>query len=201
MPPGIGILAGMFTKYFSFYSLAACVAAAVVGIGLFLVPMESAQGQFSGSGMSTVTQVDLDSFSFVGAGELRMSLSISHGSVFIIPVFYWSGIYGNAAYWAWKSIDGDREDYFGRFVSLGPAQVKSYYYPGNRGDYYVCRFGPNDWDVSTPSVDESAGWVEVWVWTGTATSSPSAYVYDSDGNFYYVDLSIDGYVISGPSLD
>ena len=36
-------------------------------------------------------------------------------------------------------------------------------------------------------------WIELWVWMGDDDSQPSAYVYDSDGNFYYVDLYVDGY--------
>ena len=208
----IGILAGMSKNIFGFNWLAACVAAvvseskkavsavaaAVVGIGLFLAPMEKAQAQ--GHRLGTVTQVDLDSFSFIVAGDLDMSISFDFGSAFA-PVFHWSGIYWGDSGWTWKSIDGGLENFLAGYVSVLPFQVTPYYYPGSRSDYYVCRFGPVGPVGSGLSIDESAGWVEVWVWTGTATHSPSAYVYDSDGNSYDVDLAIDGYVISGPSLD
>ena len=146
----------MLTKFFGFYSLAACVAAAVVGIELFVAPMESAQGQLSGSGMITVTEVDLDSFSFVSAGELNMSLSVS-GSYSRIPVFLWSGIYGDDDFWNWLSVTGTREDIELSRAVLGPAQLSPYYYPGNRGDYYVCRFGSLDLDAADSgsfSIDE-----------------------------------------------
>ena len=169
------------------------MAAAVVGVGLLCLPIESVQGQ----SVSTVTQVDLDSFSFISAGELRMSLSVS-GSFSRIPLFFWSGIYGVFEDWSWVSVTGSSEDIRKNRLALGTAQLQPYYYPGNRGDYYVCRFGYFDEGFS---IDEDSGWVEVWVCTGSANSSPSAYVYDSDGNFYYVDLAIDGYVISGPSVD
>ena len=119
------------------------MAAAVVGIGLFLAPVNQAQAQFSGSGIATVTQVDLDSFSFVVEGKLNMSLSFDFGSVFV-PVFHWSGIYGWPGFWVWKSVDGDIEDRW--LTSVVPAQNTSYFYHGNRSDYYVCRFGPVDWE-------------------------------------------------------
>ena len=205
---------GMATNLFGFNWLTVCVAAvvseskkavsavaaAVVGVGLLCSPIESVQAQssgFSGSGMWTVTQVDLDSFSFVSAGELNMTLSFSYGAQ-IVPKFYWSGIYRNLlGGWYWLSVGVDDHLY----TSVVPGQNTPYYYPGSRSDYYVCRLGPIDWDASGLPIDEDEGWIEVWVYTGSATSDPSAYVYDSDGNFYYVDLAIDGYVISGPSLD
>ena len=207
----------MTNLFFGFYSLAACVAAAVsqskkavsaaaavvVGIGLLTAPIDSAHGQFSGSGLTTVSQVNLSDFSFGSADGLVMSLYLNYGTV-AFHTFYWSGIYGNAGDWTWISVDGDDQD-FSTYRASFAAQQDYYYYPGNRSDYYVCRFGLPDFDAPTRSgdfpIDEDSGWVEVWVWTGTATYSPSAYVYDSDGNFYYVDLAIDGYVISGPSLD
>ena len=220
----IGILAGMATHFYGFNWLAACVAAvvseskkavsavaaAVVGIGLFLAPMEKAQAQLSGSGMATVSQVNLSEFSFGSADDLVMSLYLVYGSgmTVVLDTFYWSGIYGDDEDWSWISVTGTREDF--RTYRASHFPVQTYYYPGNRSDYYVCRFGYVDFDapvgggVSGYPIDEDLGWVEVWVWTGNGgygSSGPSAYVYDSDGNFYYVDLSIDGYVISGPSLD
>ena len=203
----------MLSHFYGFNWLTVCVAAvvsgfkkavsaaaaAVVGVGLLCSPIESAQAQ---SGIPTVTEVDLDSFSFITAGPLVMSLSLENTSFRTrIPIFHWSGIYGDAVdEWDWLSVTGSPEDWRYARSNLGPAQL-SYYYPGNRGDYYVCRFGYLDTDSDDLLIDEDEGWVEVWVYTGSATSDPSAYVYDSDGGFYYVDLAIDGYVISGPSLD
>ena len=192
----------MYTKFFGFKLLAVCVAAAVVGIGLFLAPMEKAQGQFSGSGIATVPEVDLDSFSFIVAGDLDMSISFDFGSAFA-PVFHWSGIYWLGNDWGWVSVDGGFEDFRDGRATVLPFRTESYYYPGSRSDYYVCRFGYVD-DSGGLSIDEDSGWVEVWVWTGYGgygSSGPSAWVYDSDGNRYDVDLAIGGYVISGPSLD
>ena len=206
----------MLSHFYGFNWLMVCVAAvvsgfkkavsasaaAVVGIGLFLAPMDQVQAQsnqFTGSGMWTVTQVDLDSFSFVVEGSLSMSLSLSYGAQ-IVPWFHWSGIYGWPGFAIWELVDAGLKKHRSYITSV-PTQSNNYFYPGNRSDYYVCKFGPIDWDAPGPFIDEDEGWVEVWVYTGSATSDPSAYVYDSDGGSYAVDLAIDGYVISGPSLD
>lgn len=46
-------------------------------------------------------------------------------------------------------------------------------------------------------VCSASEWIELWVWLGDddglVGSNPYAYVYDSKGNFYYVDIYIDGY--------
>ena len=164
----------MSSFYFRFYSLSAvvaaavsqskkavsAVAAAVVGIGLFLAPMESVQAQ---SGVSTVTQVNLSSFSFDSADDLVMSLYLNYGTV-ALHTYYWSGIYGDAGFWSWISVDGDDED----FRTLRAWHVPSqhwYYYPGNRSDYYVCRVGLSDFDAPSVGgfrIDEDSPWVEVW---------------------------------------
>lgn len=118
--------------------------------------------------------------------------------------FFGRGFRGTLTRWSWVSVDGERQDLMMVTLSRVPSQIEAYYYPGNRSDYYVCRFGALDLhaaDAGSFPIDEDLGWVEVWVYTGSSTSSPFAYVYDSDGNFYYVDLAIDGYVVSGPSTE
>ena len=61
--------------------------------------------------MPEVTQVDLDSFSFITAGPLRMSLFVDNfpNSLLLLPKFYWSGIYTsllNPLGWEWLSVAG-----------------------------------------------------------------------------------------------
>lgn len=48
----------------------------------------------------------------------------------------------------------------------------------------------------TGDMDKSFGWVEVWFYTGYYYQNgeyvpPCAFVSDSDGNFYEVDLTIE----------
>lgn len=81
--------------------------------------------------------------------------------------------------------------------------VGEFYHPANLWEYYICKIAAKNPDGE---MDESFGWVEVWFFTGEYYTNgkyvpPCAYVSDSEGNFYEVDLSIDGYVISGPSAE
>ncbi len=50
----------LYTKYFSIDGLAAVVASAVVGIGLFMAPVESAQANHGQSSVPTVNSVSLN---------------------------------------------------------------------------------------------------------------------------------------------
>ena len=146
--------------------------------------------------------MDLNSFSFVSSAEFRVTLSLENTSFRSrLPIFHWSGIYSIGNLWSRLSVTGSAADVRANRVALGPSQIQTYFYPGSRSDYYVCRFGYLDLDADDFSIHEPLGWVEVWGYPGSANSSPSASVYDSDGNSYDVDLAIDGYVISGPSLD
>ena len=63
------------------------------------------------------------------------------------------------------------------------------------GDYVVVRLRPRiGWSPTLNRfVHSPSEWVEIWLWLGNSGSEPSAYVYDSEGNFYYVDLYVDGY--------
>ena len=59
---------------------------------------------------------------------------------------------------------------------------------------YVCKIVAKK--PGTTKMDKSFGWVEVWFFTGYYYQNgyydpPSAYVYDSEGNFYEVDLTIE----------
>ena len=42
-------------------------------------------------------------------------------------------------------------------------------------------------------VYSSSEWVEIWLWLGNDDWEPSAFVYDSEGNFYHVGLYVDDY--------
>ena len=168
----------MSNIFHSIYSLAACVAAAVsqskkavsaaaaaiVGIGLFLAPMESAQTNHGQSTVPTVLSVDIDSVTGGYSLEWMNAYLWPNGhcgvinSQSVFPVVLYGG---------------------------GYLQVNLYPFVGRTSDGRpVC---------------STSKWIEFWVWLGTYEYGPYAYAYDSDGNFYYVDLYLDGYWISsGP---
>ena len=160
----------MSNIFHSIYSLAACVAAvvseskkavsavaaAVVGIGLFLAPMEKAQANHGQSNVPIVFSVDIDtdaeSVSWeMSFGWLNGYCRVVHPQAVSSPVIYAGG-------------------YF---------QVTLYPYLGRTSDGRpVCL---------------ASKWIEIWVWMGNDDSETAAYVYDSDGNSYDVDLYVDGY--------
>ena len=67
-------------------------------------------------------------------------------------------------------------------------------------EYYICKIiGHGDGrHVSDPPLDhEDAKWAEVWFWPGDAAPEggwhePQAWVYDSDGNEYWVPVTMNG---------
>ena len=135
------------------------VAAAVVGIGLFTAPMESAQGQgFASVPIIFSVDIDCDSDDFV----VSWTLSTNRWP---------DGHFSNVSY-----LDG------------------CFY----EGGYTIVTLVPAIWNGTRWVPDFDAGqWIQIWVWMGedddSIDGSHSAYVYDSEGNFYYVDLYIDDY--------
>ena len=179
---GIGTLTGMFPKSFGFNWLTVCVAAAVseskkavsaaaavVGIGLFLAPMDQAQGQhFDGDlgGVPVVKWVDIsgcfddDPSSYSISWDVNISDYWSDG-VFIRRYFPSSCLY--------------------------------------EGDYVYVKFSRAVWSSSLNRfVPSSSEWVELWVWMGSDDLEPYAYVYDSEGGRYETCFYIDEYHWSGP---
>ena len=111
---------------------------------------------------------------------------------------YWDPITFEGPFWVWKNA----EDYdFETVVNLippvhsdDPEHNGNYYYPTFRYDYYICKIVAED--PETGEMDKSFGWIEVWFYTGYYYQNgyyepPHAYVYDSEGNFYEVDLTIE----------
>ena len=166
----------MVTHFYGFNWLAACVAAvvsgskkavsaaaaAVVGIGLFLAPMESVQANH---------------------GDIPVVLSVSLDNCFtpspFDDVFDWklSGLFDN-----WP---------LGYIAIVKNAPVGCIY----DDEYVVVRLSRNlGWSPQLNRfVPSPTDWVEIWFWLGNDDFEPSAYVYDSEGNSYYVDLYVDGY--------
>ena len=69
------------------------------------------KGNSLGRAWSPLHHVDLNSFSFISDGELKMTLFVDNfpNSLLSLPKFYWSGIYTsllNPLGWEWLSVAG-----------------------------------------------------------------------------------------------
>ena len=138
------------------------MAAAVVGIGLFLAPMESAQANH---------------------GDIPVVLSVILDNCFtpLQPVFDWklSGLFDN-----WPL------GYIALVKNIPPSGFCIY-----DDEYVVVRLKRVlGWSPTLQRhVTSPSEWVEIWFWLGNDDFEPSAWVEDSEGNYYYVDLYVDGY--------
>ena len=179
----------MLTRFVGFNWLAVCVAAvvseskkavsataaAVVGVGLLCSPIESVQGQ-SSKEPATVNFVNLQ---------------------FVDDYYYFGGTL--------ESVDVDITD-FGSWLDATKVQYSIYVESG----YAVVTFNPVWPKLNiSPLVHEERddGWVEILVWLGDYFDFPSgspgtwdAYVYDSTGACYEVDLFVEGVWVNGPGL-
>ena len=172
---GIGILAGMITHFYGFNWLAACVAAAVseskkavsavaaavVGIGLFLAPMEKAQANHGD--IPVVLSVDV-----VGCWD-------DDPDDFVVD-WVLSGLIDN-----WPA----------GYISQTIHTSNGCLYEGGYTVIKLHRFVR--WLSDGRPVVSRSDWIEIWVWMGNDNSEPAAWVEDSEGNSYDVDLYVDGY--------
>ena len=176
---------------------ASTAAAIVGGIGLLAAPMEQAEAD-----VPIVSEVKLTGWSFSSDSKFDMEVvhSAGYGTQWNRPKYCWSGIYDFS--WiplGWSWINAEDYSYFrGSELNYHTGSSKTkrkYFHPANRWDYYICKIAPFNW--RTLDVDTSLGWVEVWFYTGDyyfwtdSYAPPSAYVYDSEGNWYYPTLTIE----------
>ena len=138
------------------------VAAAVVGIGLFLAPIDSAQANH---------------------GDIPVVLSVSLDDCFtpFQPTFNWK-LSGVSDHWPLGYVTIAK--------NIPPSGFCLY-----DDDYVVVRLSRNlGWSPQLNSfVPSPSEWVEIWFWLGNDDFEPSAWVEDSEGNYYYVDLYVDDY--------
>ena len=177
---------------------ASTAAAVLAGIDLLAAPMEQqAQAQ------SDLPEVILWDWDIMTSGEFDIEVVHSGGSgtAWVWPKYCWSGGYkkvprswGPSVRW----INAEDYDYFDGIDdgvhSNDPSHKDEYYHPAFRYDYYICKIVAKN--PATGEMDKSFGWVEVWFYTGEYYTNgeyipPSAYVYDSEGNFYEVDLTLE----------
>ena len=174
---------------------ASAAAAILAGIGLLALPMEQTQAQ------SAVPEVILQDWDIMTSDEFEMEVVNSSGSEDWLDVKYcWSGIYKvplDEDERGWKWINAEDYSYLDDaekgYHSSNPWQY-DYYFPAFRYDYYICKMVL--YNPKTKNYDTSLGWVEVWFFTGEYYTNgdyepPSAFVSDSDVNFYEVDITIE----------
>ena len=190
----------MFTKVYGFNWLAVCVAAvvsqskkavsaaaaAVVGIGLFLAPMESVQGQDSNPAPPTVSSVTLTQ------GEASDS---DWTSKFSISVRLDLGGSGWCVYIPGRGICSiargllvadflDLQSY-----SIDPAVA--YGLSFNSSSKFSAHAGGGYYRVDMRPLNHPESWIELWIYVNPSTGSVSAWVADdSAGNSYSVSISV-----------
>ncbi len=153
------------------------MAAAIVGIGLFTVPIEKAQAQvLSPSHITGVTLYAAESSDY----------ELTHGIVGIevdIDVFDTSAIVDPEDTYAVHSFWPGRYYYLIDDFGDSSTRTESYWYfdPLPAGNYYHVKFFVKDSEEDC---------IEVIIWVG-ADGSVSAMGYDSDGNSYSVDVTVE----------
>ena len=178
MPLGIGIFAGMSTRFFGFYSLAACVAAAVsqskkavsavaaavVGIGLLTAPIDSAHGQ---TGTPEVTD-------FCIVLNEASDYELRYGWVTCVPQL---STLGSPVEWILGQVYArHRED-----VSSDGSTAYGYYL-----------FYPRDFNTQEIIRDGRFILVSYYITGGSSSLFPMAWAWveDSDGNEYTIDVQL-----------
>ena len=182
------------------------VAAAVVGVGLLCLPIESVQANHGQSSVPIVSEVIVDGYDFFSDGFFDMEVVHSSGSgaQWATPKYCWSGvIYDPRTFqgpvWRWVNAEdysfvaGLREGFHSEEPEK-PWDRNQYYHPAYLWEYYICKIVAKK--PGTTEMDKSFGWVEVWFFAGgidPATGEilpPSVSVQDSEGNWYYPTLTI-----------
>ena len=152
------------------------VVAAVVGIGLFLAPMEKAQANHGQSGIPVVTELCIIS-------NAASDYELSRGYLVCLPSFDLSSLLASGQEW----LDGS---------GLAAVQVGTSTVNGGGGSGYFL-FRPRDRDDDNKVIYDGR-WLMVTFYVSVSRNSRatiSAWVTDSDGNWYSIDawVSYDGW--------
>ena len=152
------------------------IASAVVGIGLFAAPMESAQAQVLSP--SHVTGVTVETIDLSGGGDALGIQKISvdfdvfdTSSDYIVDVTWPLGKYNGI----WDFPDSAYHTASRRLFALPPVR-------DNTGWY---------WTVKFKMREDSSDFIEVYIFLDPLGNVESAAAYDSDGNWYDVPLTVE----------
>ena len=122
--------------------------------------------------------------------------------------YYWSGVY-EYGYWdeedfqwknGWRWENG--EDSETEHHNYDNYWNDEFYYPGQY-DYWICKIVVWGDDKHYDRADDNSVYAEVWFYPGQLGNgqyhTPSAWVHDSDGNSYYIPVSVNGHEFEGAS--
>lgn len=101
------------------------------------------------------------------------------------PCYYWSGISGNSSDPQWRT--------WHNYVNF---RNNTFYYPG-RYDYWICKIVMEGDNVHYSASSDDWSHAEVWFYPGQLGNgqfhAPQASVYDSDGDWYKIPVSVNGH--------
>ena len=162
------------------------VVAAVVGIGLFLAPMEKAQGQSSNPAPPTVSSVTLTSeeasdYELNSGGftvSVRLNLGGSGWCVYI-PGRGVCTIARGSLVADFRDLQSSKGDWATYGLAFNFSKTFSTHVGGG---YYLVDMRP---------LNHPESWIELWIYVNPLTGSVDAWVEDdSAGSYYSVDISV-----------
>ena len=173
-------------------------AVAIVGIGLLSAPVEQVQAQ---SSLPVVSEVILSDFDFTSSGWFTVEIDVKIPSTWVNGAKYcWSGLYNRTSLGGVRWVDSERFSFYDAwiagFLTFDYEHYLEFYHSAySLYEIYACKMVPHDPRAGDESHRSSPEWVEVCIFpVYTAFGSvffPAAFVYDSNGNYYSVPVTID----------
>ncbi len=131
-------------------------------------------------------------------GNFNMSVRFTHPQ-WTIPCYYWSGVYRSRGSWRWIDAENPPEDWTGVTHNYNNHWINKYYYPGEY-NYWICNIVLEGDGVHYSDSSDDWSYAEVWfypgsLWGGSGSyyHAPQAWVEDSDGDWYYIPVSVNGH--------
>ena len=188
-------------KAFSLLGTASITGMGIAGLLLAPFPVPTTFSQAQGTDEPALpappvpvpNKLYVDGFPNLDAeSNFNMSVSFTNPQ-WTWPCYYWSGLAGERGDYSWVS------ERFHRYVNWLNGE---FYYPG-RYDYWICKIVMEGDGVHYSASSDDWSHAEVWFYPGQLGNgqyhTPSAWVHDSDGNSYYIPVSVNGHEFEGGS--
>ena len=182
-------------KAFSLFGIASITGMGIAGLLLAPFPVPTTFSQAQGTDEPALpappvpvpTKLYVDGLPELDAkGHFNMSVRFTNPQ-WTWPCYYWTGIYGDSdsgTHW-WETRHNYNNFWNGRF-----------YYPG-RYDYWICKVVMQGDGVHYSDSSDDWSYAEVWFYPGRLGNgqyhAPQAWVYDSDGDWYKIPVSVNGH--------